>query len=155
MTADFALVPLTEDMLPRVLELEKLCFSLPWSRDAFLPELTDPACCWLAALADGEVAGYAGMRTVLDEGYISNIAVSPAFRKRGFGMALVQALQREGEKRGLSFLTLEVRVGNREARRLYERAGFREVGLRPGYYEKPREDALLMTYDYPEGDKAV
>ena len=95
------------------------------------------------------------MRTVLDEGYISNIAVSPALRRQGVGMALVQALQREGKTRGLSFLTLEVRVGNREARRLYERAGFREVGLRPGYYEKPREDALLMTYDYPEGDKAV
>ena len=155
MTKDYALVPLTEDMLPRVLELEKLCFSLPWSRDAFLPELTDPACCWLAVLADGEVVGYAGMRTVLDEGYISNIAVSPALRKRGLGMALVQALKREGKTRGLSFLTLEVRVGNKEARRLYERAGFREVGLRPGYYEKPREDALLMTYDYPEGDKAV
>ena len=142
MTKDLELVPLTEDMLPRVLELEKLCFSLPWSRDAFLPELTDPACCWLAALTNGEVAGYAGMRTVLDEGYISNIAVSPALRKQGFGMALVQALKREGAIRGLSFLTLEVRVGNREARRLYERAG-------------PREDALLMTYDYPEGDKAV
>ena len=155
MTDRITLVPLTEEMLPRVLELEKLCFSVPWSRDAFLPELRDPACCWLAALADGEVAGYAGMRTVLDEGYISNVAVSPALRKRGVGMALVQALQREGKTRGLSFLTLEVRVGNREARRLYERAGFREVGLRPGYYEKPREDALLMTYDYPEGDKAV
>ena len=155
MTKDLELVPLTEDMLPRVLELEKLCFSLPWSRDAFLPELTDPACCWLAVLTNGEVAGYAGMRTVLDEGYISNIAVSPALRKQGFGMALVQALKREGAIRGLSFLTLEVRVGNAEARRLYERAGFREVGLRPGYYEKPREDALLMTYDYPEGDKAV
>ena len=154
MTKNFELVPLTEDMLPRVLELENLCFSLPWSRDAFLPELTDPACCWLAALTNGEVAGYAGMRTVLDEGYISNIAVSPALRKQGFGMALVQALKREGAIRGLSFLTLEVRVGNREARRLYERAGFREVGLRPGYYEKPREDALLMTFDYPEGEKA-
>ena len=154
MTKNLELVPLTEDMLPRVLELEKLCFSLPWSRDAFLPELTDPACCWLAALTDGEVAGYAGMRTVLDEGYISNIAVSPAFRRRGIGMALVRALQAEGARRRLSFLTLEVRVGTREARRLYERTGFREAGLRPGYYEKPREDALLMTYDYPEGDKA-
>ena len=66
----------------------------------------------LAVLADGEVAGYAGMRTVLDEGYISNIAVSPALRKRGLGMSLVQAMLREGERRRLSFLTLEVRVGN-------------------------------------------
>ena len=154
MTAGPVLVPLTEALLPRVLELEKLCFSLPWSRDAFLPELADPACYWLAALLEGEVAGYAGMRTVLDEGYISNIAVSPALRKRGVGMTLVQAMLREGERRRLGFLTLEVRVGNAEARRLYERAGFREVGLRPGYYEKPREDALLMTYVYPEGEKA-
>ena len=155
MTAPISLVPLTEALLPQVLELETVCFSLPWSRDAFLPELTDPACCWLAALAEGTVAGYAGMRTVLDEGYISNIAVSPAFRRRGIGMALVRALQAEGARRRLSFLTLEVRVGNREARRLYERTGFREAGLRPGYYEKPREDALLMTYDYPEGERTV
>ena len=155
MSREFRFVPLTQDLLPAVLELERVCFSLPWSREAFLPELRDPACFWLAVLTEDALAGYAGMRTVLDEGYISNIAVSPALRKRGFGMALVKALQREGAKRGLSFLTLEVRVGNREARRLYERAGFREVGLRPGYYEKPREDALLMTYDYPEGDKAV
>ena len=154
MSGPVVLLPLTEELLPQVLELEKVCFSLPWSRDAFLPELTDPACCWLAALDAGEVVGYAGMQTVLDEGYISNIAVSPAHRKQGLGMALVDALQREGRRRRLSFLTLEVRVGNAEARRLYERAGFREVGLRPGYYEKPREDALLMTYDYPEGDKA-
>ena len=154
MTGPVVLLPLTEELLPQVLELEKVCFSLPWSRDAFLPELTDPACCWLAALDAGEVVGYAGMQTVLDEGYISNIAVSPAHRKQGLGMALVDALQREGRRRRLSFLTLEVRVGNAEARRLYERAGFREAGLRPGYYEKPREDALLMTYDYPEGDKA-
>ena len=154
MSGPVVLLPLTEELLPQVLELEKVCFSLPWSRDAFLPELTDPACCWLAALDAGAVVGYAGMQTVLDEGYISNIAVSPAHRKQGLGMALVDALQREGRRRRLSFLTLEVRVGNAEARRLYERAGFREVGLRPGYYEKPREDALLMTYDYPEGDKA-
>lgn len=154
MTDPIILVTLTEEMLPQVLELERLCFSLPWGRDAFLPELTDPACFWLAALRDGRVAGYAGMRTVLDEGYISNIAVSPDHRKQGLGMALVEALQREGRRRELSFLTLEVRVGNAEARRLYARAGFREAGLRPGYYEKPREDALLMTYDYPEGDNA-
>ncbi len=154
MSGPVVLLPLTEELLPQVLELEKVCFSLPWSRDAFLPELRDPACCWLAALDSGEVVGYAGMQTVLDEGYISNIAVSPAHRKQGLGMALVDALQREGRRRRLSFLTLEVRVGNAEARRLYERAGFREAGLRPGYYEKPREDALLMTYDYPEGDKA-
>ena len=152
MTPDLTFVPLTEELLPRVLELEKLCFSLPWSRDAFLPELADPGCCWLAALYRGELAGYAGMRAVLDEGYISNIAVSPALRKRGIGMALVRALIREGERRGLSFLTLEVRVGNGEARRLYARAGFAEAGLRPGYYEKPREDALLMTFRYPEGE---
>ena len=146
------LVPLTEELLPRVLELEELCFSLPWSRAAFLPELDDPACCWLAAMTDGVLAGYAGMRTVLDEGYISNIAVDPALRKRGIGGALVEGLIREGKRRGLSFLTLEVRISNREARRLYERMGFREAGLRPGYYEKPREDALLMTrYDQEEG----
>ena len=150
-----ALIPLTEALLSPVLELERVCFSLPWSREAFLPELTDPACCWLAAMADGALAGYAGFRAVLDEGYISNIAVSPALRRQGIGTALVRAMQEEGRRRQLRFLTLEVRVGNAPARHLYERMGFREAGLRPRYYEKPREDALLMTYDYPEGGPAV
>ena len=148
MSGDLTLVPLSEDLLPRVLELERVCFSLPWSRAAFLPELPDPACCWRAALVDGVLAGYAGMRTVLDEGYISNVAVAPEFRRRGIGENLVTALIREGQRRTLSFLTLEVRVSNESARRLYSRLGFREVGLRPGYYERPREDALFMTYYY-------
>ena len=150
MRGALTLVPLTEDLLPGVLELERVCFSLPWSREAFLPELPDPACCWLAALLDGRLAGYAGMRTVLDEGYISNVAVAPDCRRQGIGEALVRALIKEGQRRQLLFLTLEVRAGNAPARRLYERLGFREVGLRPGYYERPREDALLMTHYYAE-----
>ena len=154
MSAELALVPLTEELLPPVLELEKVCFSLPWSREAFLPELTDPDCCWFAAMEGGTLAGYAGFRSVLDEGYISNVAVSPALRRQGVATALIRAMLEEGTRRRLRFLTLEVRVGNAPARRLYERLGFREAGLRPGYYEKPREDALLMTYFYPEGDTA-
>ena len=150
MSGGLSLVPLTQDLLPEVLELERVCFSLPWSREAFLPELPDPACCWLAALLDGQLAGYAGMRTVLDEGYVSNVAVAPECRRRGIGEALMRALMAEGLRRQLRFLTLEVRVGNESARRLYARLGFREVGLRPGYYERPREDALLMTYYYSE-----
>ena len=152
MREELTLIPLTEALLPQVLELERVCFSLPWSREAFLPELTDPGCCWLAAMQGETLAGYAGFRAVLDEGYISNVAVSPALRRQGVGTALIRAMQEEGERRRLRFLTLEVRVGNTPARRLYERAGFREAGLRRGYYEKPREDALLMTYYYPEGD---
>ncbi len=148
------LVPLTEELLPPVLELEKLCFSLPWSREAFLPELTDPGCFWRAAMRGETLAGYAGFRAVLDEGYISNIAVSPALRRQGIGAALLRAMLEEGARRGLAFLTLEVRVGNAAARRLYRRAGFREAGIRPGYYEKPREDALLMTYYYDQGTDA-
>ena len=150
MSGERRLVPLTLDLLPGVLELEQVCFSLPWSRAAFLSELEEPSCFWRAALLDGKLAGYAGMRTVLDEGYISNVAVAPECRRQGIGEALVRALIQEGEERKLSFLTLEVRVGNAPARRLYARLGFREVGLRPGYYEKPREDALLMTYYYME-----
>ncbi len=150
MNRELRFVPLTEDLLPAVLELERVCFSLPWSREAFLPELRDPSCFWLAVLTEDDLAGYAGMRTVLDEGYISNIAVAPVLRRQGVGQSLVEALIREGERRQLSFLTLEVRMGNAPARRLYERMGFREVGVRPGYYEKPREDALLMTRYYHE-----
>ena len=155
MSEGLTFAPLTEALLPRVLELEKLCFSLPWSREAFLPELHDPGCRWLAVLKNGTVIGYAGMRAVLDEGYISNIAVDPEYRRQGVGQALMEALLAEGRRRELSFLTLEVRVSNSPARRLYARLGFREVGLRPGYYERPKEDAVLMTYFYSQGEPGV
>ena len=145
MTMPYEIVPLTEAHLPRAAELEKLCFSLPWPEEALRRAAADPAQLWLAAVSEGRLLGYAGMQTVLDEGYIDNVAVDPAFRRRGVASALLRGLIRAAGARELAFLTLEVRESNAGAIALYEGFGFRTVGRRPGYYEKPREDALIMT----------
>ncbi len=137
---------MTEAMLPQVLALEEQCFSVPWSAQSFLSELRNPACRWFAALEGERVLGYAGMQTVLDEGYIGNIAVDPLQRRKGIASALLDALLREAEALSLAFLTLEVREHNEPAIRLYERSGFVPVGRRKAYYSHPTEDALLMTY---------
>ena len=83
----------------------------------------------------------------MDEGYIGNVAVRPAYRRRGIADALLQGLEKLGRERELSFLTLEVRAGNAPAIALYEKNGYARVGRRPGYYDHPKEDAILMTYD--------
>lgn len=149
------LKPLTETMLPQLEELEKLCFSLPWSAAMFLPELSDPSCFWICALEGDSVLGYAGMKTVLDEGYISNVAVRPEARRRGIADRLMSALEEEAGKRSLSFLTLEVRESNEAAVSLYHKHGYVLCGRRPGYYERPKEAALLMTLYFNDGNEEL
>ena len=100
---------------------------------------------FLTAEADGAVVGYVGMLYVLDEGYISNVAVRPDHRRRGVAEALLAALEARGRALMLSFLTLEVRERNAAAIALYEKRGYRITGRRKNYYEKPTEDALIMT----------
>ncbi|MBP5167130.1 MAG: ribosomal protein S18-alanine N-acetyltransferase [Oscillospiraceae bacterium] len=132
-------------------ELEKECFSVPWTAEMFLAELSDPHCVYFAAEENGQLTGYAGMQYVLDEGYINNIAVSPHYRRRGTASALMDRLIAAARELSLAFLTLEVRCGNSPAISLYEKYGFERVGLRRGYYDKPREDALLMTLFFGHG----
>lgn len=132
-------------MLPQLEELEKQCFSLPWTEEQLRSQLPDGNHCFLTAVEDGKVLGYVGMIHVLDEGYISNVAVAPAARRQGIADRLIAELLRRAETLALAFVTLEVRSGNAPAIALYEKHGFRTVGLRRGYYEAPKEDALLMT----------
>ena len=132
--------------IPEIEKIEKSCFSMPWTAEQILSQLKDGTHEFLAALDDaGRVLGYVGMMTVLDEGYIANVAVDPAFRRQGIGDLLIGRLTEIASQRGLSFVTLEVRAGNRPAIALYEKHGFSPVGLRRNYYAFPREDALLMT----------
>ena len=133
------------DDLPQIIALEELCFSVPWTEEMLLAQLTDGHV-FLAAVENGEVLGYAGLQYVLDEGYISNVATSPARRREGIAGMLLSALKERAGELGLAFLTLEVRESNFPARRLYEKHGFSGVGRRKGYYDSPREDAILMTY---------
>ena len=133
-------------------ELERQCFAAPWTEQALREELDNPAALFLAAVDTdtGETVGYLGCHLILDEGYIANVAVSPAHRRRGIGGKLVQALIERAQTGGASFLTLEVRASNEPALALYRHYGFRPVGVRPNFYEKPREDALLMTRTFDE-----
>lgn len=131
--------------LDALVELEHQCFSIPWTRGQLDAELPDAHHEFLVAEAGENVLGYVGMMHVLDEGYISNVAVAPAQRRQGIARALIKALLARAEALRLSFVTLEVRESNAPAIALYEGFGFRPVGRRKGYYDAPKEDAILMT----------
>lgn len=131
--------------LDALVALEHQCFSVPWTRAQLNAELPDAHHEFLLAEAGEEVLGYVGMMFVLDEGYISNVAVAPDFRRQGIAKALIAALLQRAEALRLSFVTLEVRASNAPAIALYEGFGFVPVGRRKGYYDAPKEDAILMT----------
>ena len=131
--------------LDAIEEIEKVCFSLPWTRKELENQMNGSSCIFLTAVdADGTVMGYIGLMFVLDEGYISNVAVAPEYRRRGIADVLISVLI-DRTRENLAFLTLEVRESNIPAISLYEKHGFKSVGLRKNYYEKPKENALLMT----------
>ena len=126
--------------------LEKQCFSVPWSRQALISQLPDDMHFFIAAFNDsGRVLGYVGMMYVLDEGYISNVAVSPECRRLGIADKLIESLIKRASEKNLSFVTLEVRESNLPAIELYRKNGFSDVGMRKNYYNKPTENAILMT----------
>ena len=143
---DWRITDAEEWMLPQLEELEKLCFSLPWTIEQLRSQLPDEHHIFLTALEGEQLLGYVGMMYVLDEGYISNVAVAPEARRKGIGDALIEELMRRAELLGLAFVTLEVRQSNAPAAALYEKHGFTAVGKRKNYYDLPREDAVLMTY---------
>ena len=152
---NYKLTPMTEEHIPQIAALERACFSHPWSEDALRAELWNDSAVVIAAEGeDGTVLGYAGLQTVLDEGYINNVAVDPRFRRQGVAGQLVEAFLRFGAAR-LAFLTLEVRASNAPAIALYEKYGFTQAGRRRDYYDDPREDALLMTLRFDYGTETT
>lgn len=130
-----------------IARLEAVCFAHPRSEAALLSEIGQPERYILVVMKSqkGLVKGYAGMEYVLDEGYITDVAVFPDRRRCGVGSALLQELERRARQLKLRFLTLEVRPSNLAAMRLYISLGYEETGRRRGFYTDPREDALLMT----------
>ena len=139
---------MTAARLDQVAALENACFPDPWSRDSFEELLRRDDTLFLCAVEDDAVIGYVTMYTVVDEGYILNVAVDDRFRRRGVGTALIRALDTFGKKNSLAFITLEVRESNAPAIGLYSRFGFIKVGERKDYYRHPTENALLMTKFY-------
>lgn len=125
--------------------LERACFSTPWSENAYLSTLANENALYLAAeTAGGETVGICGLLDILGEGDISNVAVAESFRRRKIGQRLLAELLRQGRARGITAFTLEVRASNEAAIGLYEKFGFVPEGRRKGFYEKPREDALIL-----------
>ena len=131
--------------IPAVAALEAETFPLGADAGMLGRMLDDPGCVVFCAVRGEELLGYAYFRHVLDEGYVGDLAVRTSERRQGIGRALTQALCSEARGKDLAFLTLEVRESNLPARRHYESCGFACVGVRKNYYEKPREDAVLMT----------
>lgn len=142
---DYAILDAAARHLPQVQRLEQRCFSVPWTEAQLRAQLPDDRHVFLVAERGNEVLGYVGLMHVLDEGYISNVAVSPDCRRQGIGAALIAELTRRAGRLELAFLTLEARASNAPAIRLYEKMGFRQVGRRKRYYQRPEEDAVLMT----------
>ena len=137
------IVKIGSEHLSGVAELEKLCFSEPWSEKSLELLLHDGAV-GFAVLEDGAVVAYGGMTYVLDEGQITNIATHPSARRKGFGARIVGALCDFARESGLREIFLEVRASNEGAIALYSQSGFLRVGERRGFYRAPLEDAIIM-----------
>lgn len=146
------IVPMAAEHLDRLEQLERMCFSRPWSKKMLAEELDNQCAAFLVAVEPEteKAVGYAGLLMVADEGYITNVAVDPSCRRQGVAAQLLQVFDNFAKGNHLAFLTLEVRPSNAAAIALYEGFGFREVGRRRNYYDLPKEDALILTKYYTE-----
>lgn len=142
------IIPMNESHVAQVAALETLCFSDPWSENSVASELNNPLSLWLIAEEDGRVCGYIGSQTVLDETDMMNIAVHPDYRRRGIAAGLISELVNRLKARGSHILRLEVRQSNAPAITLYERLGFKQLGLRKNYYRNPKENALILGKEW-------
>jgi [ribosomal protein S18]-alanine N-acetyltransferase len=137
---------MTVEDLPAVHAIERASFAVPWPDDAYRNEIrTNRLASYLVARMDDEVVGFAGLWVMVDEAHVTTFAVDPRWRRRGVGERLLLALLDLAVARQAREATLEVRLSNLPARKLYEKYGFRPVGIRPRYYSDNGEDALIMT----------
>ena len=127
-----------------VTALEESCFSLPWKKHDFEEVLTNPDRVYLIAEDEEEIIGGCMLTMIAGEGDISNVAVFEKHRGQHIATMLMQEVLRYGEEKGISDFTLEVREQNSTARRLYEKVGFISEGIRPNFYEKPKDNAVIM-----------
>ena len=139
------IIPMAQSHIDAVAALEQACFADPWSAAALAEELSNPPAVFRVAVEGDTVLGYVGMHHVLDEGFITNVAVSPDARRRGVARALLADLSAYGAAHSLYRITLEVRVSNVAARTLYESEGYRLDGVRPKFYSHPTEDAAIYS----------
>jgi len=141
----FTVKNMNEKHLEQVFEIEKTCFVTPWSYDSLLTELRENSLAvYLVALNGADVVGYAGMWHVVNEGHITNIAVKEEHRRKGIGTKILKRFIKIAAERGMMGLTLEVRISNIAAQRMYTKLGFKPEGFRKNYYDDTREDAVIM-----------
>ena len=138
---------LKPEYAPQVAEIEKQCFSLPWSEEAFCGEIDNPLATYIVAVEDKTVLGFAGVHIIAGEGYITNIAVRESARRCDIGKMMLEKLIDICREK-CTFITLEVRKSNIPAISLYEKLGFENLGIRKNFYEKPIEDAVIMTLTF-------
>lgn len=134
-----------ESDLEQVCTLEKEVFSLPWSYQSFLESMRNPDNIYLVAEEKGQLTGYCGVWVVAGEGQINNIAVKEQYRNQGIGAMMLRYLFTLGSVQNVEQFTLEVRSSNIRAIHLYEKMGFVKLGIRPNFYERPSEDAVIMS----------
>ena len=146
--SEFTVVPMEETHVAAIAELEKVCFNDPWPDQSIRSELTNPLSLWLVTLSDGEVVGYVGSQTVIDESDVMNVAVDPRYRRKGLARELFLTLESLLKEKKSHSLTLEVRASNEAAHALYAGLGYVQVGRRPNYYHNPKEDALILRKEW-------
>ena len=142
-----------KENIPEIAKLEKICFSTPWS-EASLLEALDNGTTLFTAFYNKTIAGYMGISCILDEGYITNIAVFPNFRKKGIATAMLKNCINLAKEKKLAFISLEVRESNKKAIGLYEKLGFKTVGVRKNFYTNPCENAKIMTKRFDENENS-
>lgn len=139
--------PMEPRDLDEVMQIEQLCFAIPWSRESMESEIRNTVARYMVVEEDGHVRGYAGTWIIIDEGHITNVAVHPDYRKHGYGHAVFGGMIRAAVDVGVKVMTLEVRVSNEAALALYRSFGFKKATIRHKYYEDNGEDAYLMVND--------
>ena len=141
---DFTVVPIEARHIAPIAKLEKICFSEPWSAEGIVGAYKTGTRFFIAENSRHFI-GYIGIKAVIDEGYITNVAVFPQYRNRGAATALIERVFGFAREKQLAFVSLEVRASNIAAITLYEKLGFKTEGRRRDFYRNPREDALIMT----------
>lgn len=141
---DITIRELQIEDLHDVMEIEEACFSVPWSEESFKAEIRHQNTYYNCIEINNKVIGYAGLWKILDEGHITNIAVIPKYRKKGYGKKLVENILQYCSNNDIDRVTLEVRESNNAAKKLYIKMGFEAAGIRRNYYTKPTENAEIM-----------
>jgi len=137
--------PMSFEDIPTIVEIEKVSFPTPWTAESFNSELKDNFLARYYCLeVENRIIGYMGLWVVMGEAHITNIAVWPGSRGQGWGEFLMRNVMRQMIGCGVSNLTLEVRVSNESAQKLYKKLGFKAAGIRKRYYSDNHEDAIIM-----------